>query len=179
MTFVPTPQASQRAPATPHRTVWLRPPTVAQVVLLAAAQIEVDIVNGIVPATVGSFSELHDYVDANMYGDPDLEVFGLGTHEGREDLPAIAFVAEVQDVVDAWLRAGRPPLDPPGCDDAVWTFQGARAGALGVTALTFTGPGAEARCRAEMADKVAPQAGEWEWWEVVCDGVVVESGGAR
>jgi len=75
-----------------------------------------DIKNGPVPATVSSFSELHDYVDANEYG-------GL-CEDGWWSLPEDATdkqLAEnhglylrhldqanaVQDAVDAWLKRGR------------------------------------------------------------------------
>ena len=34
----------------------------------AKREIDADISDGMIPATVGSFAELHDYVDANGYG---------------------------------------------------------------------------------------------------------------
>ena len=49
----------------------LRPATLGDVpsaVALAIVQITTDIHSGRVPATVGAFGELHDYVDANEYG---------------------------------------------------------------------------------------------------------------
>lgn len=61
-----------------------------------------DIAKGVVPSDVASFSELHDYVDANEYG-------GL-CEEGATDGPVEEFIALgriVQDEVDAWLKAGR------------------------------------------------------------------------
>lgn len=52
------------------------------------------------PPSVGSFSELHDYVDANEYG---------GFCEGGYDVSdqaTLDFVNACQDEVDAWLKAG-------------------------------------------------------------------------
>lgn len=51
-----------------------------------------------VPSSVASFSELHDYVDANEYG-------GLCEDWAMEG-DYIAFGNAVQDAVDAWIRAG-------------------------------------------------------------------------
>ena len=50
-----------------------------------------DVIDGIVPEGVQSFSELHDYVDANMYGieDEDVDV-----------------INEAQDKVDDWIQFG-------------------------------------------------------------------------
>lgn len=68
----------------------------------AKAEILADIDEGRVPATVHTFSELHDHVDANEYGglnaetDPELWI-PLGN--------------AVQAEVDVWLRAGRPDND--------------------------------------------------------------------
>lgn len=67
------------------------------------AEVLADIEAGIVPADVGSFSQLHDFVDANCYG-------------GAEDYPGEEFCTDafcnfwnrVQNAVDAWLKAGRP-----------------------------------------------------------------------
>ena len=58
------------------------------------AQILDDIADGTVPVTVATFSELHDFVDANSYGD----LLGLDNAEANS----------VMDEVDAWLRGGRP-----------------------------------------------------------------------
>ena len=40
----------------------------------AKGEILKDVVNGHVPATCKTFSELHDYVDANEYGHPDIKI---------------------------------------------------------------------------------------------------------
>ena len=64
-------------------------------------EILADIATGRVPATVRSFGELHNYVDANEYG---------GACEGEwtdETLDTVCeFWGRVQDTVDAWLRTG-------------------------------------------------------------------------
>jgi len=76
--------------------------SIAAVVAAAKAEILADIANGTVPETVSSFSELHDYTDANMYAD---ELICNRLMEGDEYL---TFNNAVTDEVDVWLRAGRP-----------------------------------------------------------------------
>lgn len=71
--------------------------TLKTVVERAESEILADVARGIVPATCTSFSELHDYVDANGYG-------GAFEHEiGPED---VDFWNSVQDAVDAWIKGG-------------------------------------------------------------------------
>jgi len=67
-------------------------------------EILADIASGRVPATVASFSELHDYVDANEYGGgaEDWSEEKSGTDEFCD------FWNRVQNEVDAWIKAGRP-----------------------------------------------------------------------
>ena len=64
-----------------------------------------DIASGTVPPTVKTYSELHDFVDANYYG-------GAFESDIPDDGPSqdlhLAFWNRVQAEVDAWLRAGRP-----------------------------------------------------------------------
>jgi len=58
-----------------------------------------------VPTTVTSFSELHDYVDANEYGglcnlaDEQFAAMTTGDYDGAN---------AVQDALDAWIKAGLP-----------------------------------------------------------------------
>lgn len=52
---------------------------------------------GIVPRTCASFSELHDYVDANGYG---------GAFERPFDNSETDFWNAVQDAVDRWIKQG-------------------------------------------------------------------------
>lgn len=72
------------------------------VVERAKAEILKDIAKGVVPDSVASFSELHDYVDANWYG---------GAFEGEFDASdeCLYFWNRVQGEVDEWLkeRAGK------------------------------------------------------------------------
>ncbi len=66
------------------------------------AEILADIASGRIPATVSSFSELHDYVDANMYGvNDDLAV------DGEEFAAFCEVLNDAQNIVDAWLINGR------------------------------------------------------------------------
>ena len=75
-------------------------PTVAAAVALAKEEILQDIADGIVAATINCFSDLHDHVDANMYG-------GLGDceHEWSTDDAFCDFANAVQAALDAWLQA--------------------------------------------------------------------------
>jgi hypothetical protein len=82
----------------------------------AKREVMFDITNKTVPATVASFSELHDYVDANYYGgafevseamhsvcnsDDADDTFGSGCDR------CCGFWNDVQNAVDAWLKRGR------------------------------------------------------------------------
>lgn len=76
----------------------------AEVIALAKSQIAADIAVGTVPSGVRDFGDLHDYIDANMYGglcDGPLSA-ALG-HEAWRD-----FCDDVQDALHAWLVRGRP-----------------------------------------------------------------------
>jgi hypothetical protein len=82
------------------------------------AEILEDIAAGVVPNTVSSFSELHDYVDANEYGGlceegtywclPDDSDDGTWDEMMRADnggwLLHFDQASAVQDAVDAWLK---------------------------------------------------------------------------
>lgn len=59
-----------------------------------------DVRSGLVPRTCSSFSELHDYVDANCYGWEDGDSFDPGDEE------FVNFWNRVQDAVDDWIRQG-------------------------------------------------------------------------
>lgn len=82
----------------------------AAAILRSQREILDDIADGTVPSSVASFGELHDYVDANMYGglcDEDGPVEWLP--EDDDDLDAaLALSNHVQEVVHQWLVAGRP-----------------------------------------------------------------------
>lgn len=72
-------------------------PTIQEWVESVLAEIRQDVACGIVPATVASFSELHDHVDANDYGQEIPEGEGENLH---------ALWIEVQDQVDAAIKRG-------------------------------------------------------------------------
>jgi hypothetical protein len=78
-------------------TVWLRDRVLA-IADLMKREIQADIQAGRVPDNVQSFSELHDYVDANMYGGAEklLEKFGLDVAAG--------ILNKAQDQVEAWIK---------------------------------------------------------------------------
>lgn len=81
--------------------------TVAYRLQLAIMQVKSDVRRGTVPRTVSSFSELHDYVDANYYGGffEDGVLEALDAHLGEEGA-CVAFANAVQEGVDAWLKSG-------------------------------------------------------------------------
>lgn len=80
---------------------------IAETVVLTMIQIKFDIVTGVVPPTVHSFSELHDYVDANCYGGLCDEPYAHREVFTFDD-EGIAHVAAVQEIIDVWLKVGRP-----------------------------------------------------------------------
>lgn len=82
-------------------------------ILRSKAEILGEIAAGNLPATVATFAELHDYLDANELGGLCEEgsataALALGEMLGEDSDDAANFANEVQDAVDAWLRAGRP-----------------------------------------------------------------------
>lgn len=72
----------------------------------AKREILADIRQGLVPATVATFAELHDYVDANEYGDLTGWLFS-DEEEGWTDAD-VADMNAVQNTLDTWIKAGRP-----------------------------------------------------------------------
>ena len=72
------------------------------------AEILADMAAGTRPETVGSFSELHDYVDANYYG---------GFCEGIRASWDTHYFNVVSNAVSAWLEGGHVP------DSSVAPFQ--------------------------------------------------------
>ena len=67
------------------------------VVERAKAEILADVASGTVPGTCASFSELHDYTDANGYG---------GAFEVPFDNNETDFWNAVQNAVDRWIKQG-------------------------------------------------------------------------
>ena len=76
-------------------------------------EILADVRNGTVPESVASFSQLHDYVDANLYGGTEalldeLDAAVPDTDEGHSTaLVALCDLANpAMDTVDTWIKAG-------------------------------------------------------------------------
>lgn len=66
---------------------------------LAKEQILEDVKSGVVPGTVASFSELHEYTDANYYGglfDLKYDTTGQMVEVGNS----------VQGALDGWIKNG-------------------------------------------------------------------------
>lgn len=80
--------------------------------ILADIGVAVSSRGDVMPATISTFSELHDYVDANTYGglcDEDSPYHYLWDISDDNGTPlAIDFAIAVQNVVHEWLQAGRP-----------------------------------------------------------------------
>lgn len=87
-------------------------PNLEQTVALMKAEILRDMACGIVPLTVASFSELHDYVDANCYGGfcddkvVDSLIAFFGGRDSNEAMPdgMMKFINDAQTAVDHWLQ---------------------------------------------------------------------------
>lgn len=63
------------------------------------AEILINVAEGTIPADkIGTFSDLHNYVDANMYG------FDEYPDDWDEDF--IPTLNEVQDAIDTWIWNG-------------------------------------------------------------------------
>ncbi len=78
-------------------------PTISELVARIKSEVLADIASGKVPPTVSSYSELHDYVDANMYA-YDEDKFPVDTL----DFELIScLLNSAHNTVDAWLRNGR------------------------------------------------------------------------
>lgn len=77
------------------------------VVSVAQNQILHDVRSGIVPATVGSFAELHDFVDANYYGNSfDWPVLPSDTEDDAYLCAFASFWNAVQDRLNEWISSG-------------------------------------------------------------------------
>lgn len=84
--------------------------THAEAVAAAKREIVEDIASGLVPQTVSTFSQLHDYVDANEYGrlcDEVYEEFDPWADDANMEAWQ-AFCGAVQAEVAEWVAAGRP-----------------------------------------------------------------------
>ena len=79
----------------------------SKAVAKAEYEILADIADNTVPASVSTFSELHDYVDANEYGGLCSD-WPWVAKSGALEPAFMEWSNEVQNRVDAWLKAGRP-----------------------------------------------------------------------
>lgn len=86
-----------------------------KLVLRIKTEIVVDVQCGDVPDTVKSFSELHNYVDANAYGcywasDKELDSIAAMIDgydaDGNFTDELMALINCAQNVISAWLHAG-------------------------------------------------------------------------
>lgn len=83
----------------------------------AKAEIHADVAAGIVPKTVRSFAELHDYVDANVYGGFCEGEEGLWPFDGTDSDGStfgwtdetVTEMNDVQNALDEWIK--RRPFD--------------------------------------------------------------------
>lgn len=83
-----------------YEIAWDHTPTPDEVAERIKQEVKADVDRGRVPTTVASFGELHDYMDANMYGGAEQLYNELGLEKSSEILdPA-------QNKVDEWLRSG-------------------------------------------------------------------------
>jgi hypothetical protein len=74
-------------------------PPIEDTIALAKRQVIEDVHAGYVPFNVASFSQLHDYRDANYYGN----AFELG-FDGSDE--CVNYWNAVQDAVDSWIKSG-------------------------------------------------------------------------
>jgi hypothetical protein len=80
------------------------------VVRQAKQEILTDIARGIVPYTLRSFAELHDFVDANEYGGLTEGVYPRSDGDrARDEIgdAETAFANRVQNALDGWIKRGR------------------------------------------------------------------------
>lgn len=77
----------------------------AKISLQIINAVKADMAAGHVPASVSTFAELHDYVDANEYVIEALEAAGWDLDPASDEQAAVANKA--MDMVNVWLGAKR------------------------------------------------------------------------
>lgn len=85
-----------------------------QTITRMKSEILLDVLCGYLPADVSSFSQLHDFVDANAYGGfcDDETLNNLIDHFGGRDendgFPdeLVNFINAAQDAINEWLKVG-------------------------------------------------------------------------
>lgn len=85
---------------------------VDRVVSIAKEEIFRDVIRGFVPLDVPDFASLHDYRDANLYGDVEHECQVArrdGEWDELEDSKCAEFYNRVYSAVDTWIKEGGLP----------------------------------------------------------------------
>ena len=88
-------------------TGFFEKPTVDQLVAAMKREILDDIAVLRVPHNVSSFSELHDYVDANCYAGLCSDDNAWAWINGEMPDSVVDLINEATDIVDKWLANGR------------------------------------------------------------------------
>ena len=90
----------------------MKAPTIADSVARMKAEILAHIADGTVPSTVTTFSELHDYVDANEYGGFCIDEINAAIEAefSNEHRSSVDYFNICQNEVDYWLYRGRTEL---------------------------------------------------------------------
>lgn len=89
-------------------------PTLNEIVAVMQVQIIIDVMQGRVPVQVRSFGDLHDYVDANEYGNlcddefSDELIAHFGGRDEHEGMPQgmLDYINAAQSEIDKWLKEG-------------------------------------------------------------------------
>jgi hypothetical protein len=86
------------------------PQAIAAAVAAVKAEITEDVANGIIPTTIADFSDLHSYVDANMYGGEHTDALydDVLDHAeaARQGIDPYADIAAMQQAVEDWIKSG-------------------------------------------------------------------------
>jgi len=86
-------------------------PTIEATIETMKAEINAAISEGVLPATVSSFSELHDYCDANLLAEDIFPAFPETDDDAIIEAWGDSYnevMNPAQTAVSDWLKAGRP-----------------------------------------------------------------------
>jgi hypothetical protein len=83
-------------------------PTAAALAAAMKAEISDLIKAGTIPESVASFSELHDYIDANMLGEDLFPELDDDDETGEQLDRWVDVFNPASSEVSAWLKEGRP-----------------------------------------------------------------------
>jgi hypothetical protein len=95
---------------------------IAKAVETVKGEVAEDVTAGIIPEGVETFSHLHDWVDANMYGGDDADALwddALDHAEAaRQGIDPYRALNAMQEAVDQWIRSGglREVASNPRCE---------------------------------------------------------------